>query len=62
MFGGKTIKTGYQSDIDAFFHEFDEKRKEQSIARVAEINKFAPIFAKRDHPSEEEESKIWEGF
>lgn len=62
MFGGKTYKSGYQSEIDKFFHEFDEKRKQDPIARVQEINKFKPIFEKRDFPIEEEKPQIWKDF
>lgn len=59
---GKTIKKGYKSEIDSFFHDFDKKRPQTPIAKQAEIDKHKPLFDKRDKPIEEEKSEIWEGF
>ncbi len=59
---GKQIKTGYQSEIDEFFHDFDKNRTQFPKSRHDEIKKHDAIFKKRDHAVEEENSNLWEGF
>lgn len=58
----KRYKTGFQSEIDAFFHDFDKKRKGFPPARLEEIKKHQAIALKRDHAIEDQPSKLWEGF
>lgn len=62
MFKSKLKKEGYQSELDAFFHQFDDKRNEFPQSRLNEIQKHRVLFNKRDNPVEEETSKLWSGF
>ena len=56
----KTMK--YQSEIDKFFHEFDEKRTNFPEARLLELKKHKAIFKKRDEPTESDKSPVWQDF
>ena len=58
----KVYKTGYVSELDKFFHEFDEKRTQYSESRMEEVRKHQAIFHKRDNPVDPENSDIWESF
>ena len=44
----KTIKTGFTSEIDRFFHEFDLNRTVFPASRLEEIKKAQIIADKRD--------------
>lgn len=58
----KIYRNGYQSEIDRFFHEFDEKRTEMPISRINEVRKHAAIFKKRDNKVEPEQPIGWDKF
>lgn len=45
----KTIKTGFVSEIDQFFHNFDKNRASLPASRLEEIRKYKVITYKRDH-------------
>ena len=58
----KIYKTGYRSEIDKFFHEFDEKRTTLPPSRIQEVKKHQAIFHKRDCPVEPEKPMDWAEF
>ena len=62
MFGRKMIKTGFQSEIDQFFHNFDKNRQTFPPARIKEVEKHKIIFDKRDNPKQEDKQELWKGF
>lgn len=58
----KSKKTGFRSEIDIFFHEFDKNRTQLPASRKAEIAKHQKIFYKRDKPVEEKKDPVWQEF
>lgn len=58
----KIQKTGYQSEIDQFIREFNQKRTKIPPSVEKEIKKHQAIFAKRDIVATESESLIWKDF
>lgn len=62
FFKSKLKKQGYQSELDLFFHSFDENREEFPESRLDESEMYRIIFEKRDTPFDEPISKIWSRF
>lgn len=58
----KVYKSGYISEIDKFFHEFDRNRIEFPESRKQEVKKYQAIFNRRDHAIEDEPAQGWEKF
>lgn len=59
-----TLKKGFRSEFDKFYHGFNQKRSDylENPLRDKEINKHDAIFSKRDKAIEDPESKIWKDF
>lgn len=68
LFKGKAeFKTGYKSELDSFYHEFNDQRKNkkdwlENPLRVKELKKHQAIFNKRDYAVEETSNLPWENF
>jgi hypothetical protein len=66
IFKGKaTLKTGYQSELDLFFHGFNQDRQSRWLEnplRKKEIIKHEALFKKRDMSVDLPESKVWQDF
>ncbi len=65
LFKGKAeFKTGYQSDLDKFYHDYNQNRKDwlDNPLRVKELNKHQPIFNKRDYVVEKSSDNLWPNF
>ncbi|MFO1257413.1 MAG: CBU_0585 family protein [Gammaproteobacteria bacterium] len=58
----KVYKSGYISEIDKFFHEFDRNRIEFPESRKQEVRKYQAIFNRRDYAIEVEPVQGWEKF
>ncbi len=58
------FKTGYQSEIDNFYHGFNERRKDwlANPLRVKELNKHRAIFNKRDYSVDKQSENLWKDF
>jgi hypothetical protein len=58
----KIHKSGFVSEIDKFFHDFDLNRTDFPESRKNEVKKYQSIFNRRDHAIEEAPSKGWQDF
>lgn len=58
------FKSGYRSELDAFYHEYNEKRKDwlENPRRVKEITRHQEIFEKRDYSVEKKTEILWKNF
>lgn len=58
------FKTGYQSELDSFFHRYNTQRKDwlDNPLRVKELNKHQAIFDKRDYSVDKPSEKLWKDF
>lgn len=61
MVAKKKKPEGYRSELDIFFHHFDEHRQLPQ-SRLDEIKKHESIAFKRDNPVEQSTSSLWERF
>ena len=52
----------YQSELEQFMRDFDEKRHVEPVACLEERMKHESIADKRDNKVDPSDSKIWEGF
>lgn len=65
LFKGKAeFKTGYQSELDKFYHGYNEQRKDwlANPLRVKELKKHQEIFDKRDYVVDKKSEKVWKDF
>jgi len=60
---GKNKITGFVSEIDRFFQEWNQRHPKQSRSQRDEITKFQRIFYLRDHAvKDQDKNKVWEKF
>jgi hypothetical protein len=65
LFKGKAeFKSGYTSELDKFYHAYNEQRKDwlANPLRVKELDKHRAIFNKRDHAVEKNSENLWKDF
>ncbi len=65
LFKGKAeFKTGYQSELDKFYHSYNEQRKDwlANPLRVKELKKHQAIFDKRDYVVDKKSENMWKDF
>lgn len=62
--GKAEYKTGYQSELDRFYHNYNKERKDwlANPLRVKELKKHQAIFNKRDNPTPAQPEKLWKNF
>jgi hypothetical protein len=62
--GKAEFKTGYKSELDSFYHKYNEERKDwlANPLRVKELNKHQAIFNKRDYLVDKKSETLWKDF